>query len=426
MTLRSDAGRPIVYLHIGAMKTGTTYLQHMLYANRDELTAAGLVIPGETWGRQVRGVQEILGLGRRDPHVSRMMEGSWQALVDEALADPGNVSVISVEFLSYAGRRDVRRILASLAGADVRVILGVRDMAASLPSQWQTLVHNGGRWSWAEYLAAVPRPTARPLPRPRGFQPLLEEFHRTLNLPRMLSAWGPLLPPGALHVVTAPRSREQPDELWWRFAQVVGVDPTVVKHPPNRANTSLGQSSSELLRRLNLRIGRLPKSEYDMTVKMPVALGRLSRRARQEGTAQITREAYDVALRWNALTRRMIEQLGASVSGDLADLPTEADPRVRASLPVAPSAPHVPAILDAAEDAALVLARRTRRRRRKLAQAGLEVQVVKRPRVASLRSRWEATDDPVDAAARDLAARAREAALLLRRMRDEGLIGAAR
>ncbi|CAA9359317.1 MAG: hypothetical protein AVDCRST_MAG47-55 [uncultured Nocardioidaceae bacterium] len=425
MTLRSDTGRPVVYLHIGAMKTGTTYLQELVYANREQLAAAGLLVPGETWGRQVRGVQDVMRLGRTDRHIRRMSKGAWQELLDDACSSPDNVSLISVEFFSFAGRRKVRHIMKTLEGFDVRVILTVRNMASALPSQWQTLVHNGGRWTWEEFLDALPQPVVRPFPFLGRVRPLEGEFHRTQNVPRMLTTWAPYLAPGSLHVVTVPRRRERPGELWQRIATVIGVDPAAITHPAEGTNPSLGHASSELVRRLNTRLGRLPQSEYNWTVKEPVALEVLAKRASEEGKAQLTRAAYDLALRWNALTREVIEQTGAQVCGELSDLPTEPDPALRASLPEVPGSPRTPVILDAAEEAAATFARHARRRRRKLARAGVSVELVERPPQEELRSLWESSEDPLDAAARDLADRAREDAQLLRRIRDERHRGAA-
>ena len=44
-------GRPVLWLHVGPMKTGTTYLQQLLFADRDALGRAGLHLPGEEWSR---------------------------------------------------------------------------------------------------------------------------------------------------------------------------------------------------------------------------------------------------------------------------------------------------------------------------------------------------------------------------------------
>ena len=96
------------------MKTGTTYVQQLVYANRDALRSAGLALPGEHWGRQVRGVQDIMGLDRRDRHIRRESAGAWAALLGEAAAQPVP-SLVSVEFLSFAERRKARSRAARAA-----------------------------------------------------------------------------------------------------------------------------------------------------------------------------------------------------------------------------------------------------------------------------------------------------------------------
>ena len=72
--------------------------------------------------------------------------------------------------------------------------------------------------------------------------------------------------------MTVPRTRGRSGELWHRVAEVLGLAPEVVTQPPEATNPSLGHASTELVRRLNTRLGRLPQSEYNWTVKEPVAL----------------------------------------------------------------------------------------------------------------------------------------------------------
>ncbi len=417
----ASTGRPVLYLHIGGMKTGTTYLQQLMYANRERLRDARLVLPGETWSRQVRGVQDVMRLGRRDPHIRRQSRGVWQELLAEALADPTSVSLISVEFLSFAGRRGVARVMETLAGVDVRVVLTVRDTSVTLPSQWQTVVHNGGKFSWADYLEHLPRPQTRPLRIPRLTPRPRNEFHRTLNVPRILGAWQQAVPAGSLHVVTVPRVRSEPDELWRRFAGVVGVDPAAATRPPRDTNPSLGYASTELVRQVNRRIGRLPQSEYNWTVKEIVALDVLVTRAGLEGRAPLSRPAYERALAWNRLTRDMVSASGALVTGDLEDLPVEADRDAVARMPERPPAPPAEEMLEAAELAAEALRGLIDRRVRKLERAGVEVArpTFRTPEV--LARDWASSADPVAAAAGDLAVAARQAAVLLRRIRAERL-----
>lgn len=416
--LRSDTGRPVLWLHVGPMKTGTTYLQQLVYANREALATAGLVLPGERWSRQVRGVQDVMGLDRFDRHVRREAAGAWAALLEEVRADPGRVSLISVEFLSFASPRKARQVLRTLDGVDVRVLMTVRDMTSALPSQWQTLVHNGATFSWPDYLRGVPAAGGRRFPLAVARRRATRQFRRTQDLGRMVRAWQAAVPPGAVHVVTVPRRTAGPDELWRRVASVIGVDPAAATEPPPATNPSLGYASVELVRRINLHLGRIPRSEYNWTLKETVALRHLSGRAQQDGRVPLVRPAYDLGLAWNAAARQALAA-GVQVTGDLdVDLPVRPDPEQRARLPQEPPPPDLGAMLDSAEVAARALRELVRKRVARLRRAGVEVPDPELVGVRELRRRWEAAPDPVDAAASDLAGVAREGAALLRRLRE--------
>ena len=43
-----SASEPVVFLHIGAMKTGTTFLQQLMSANKEDLLKAGFLFPGDS------------------------------------------------------------------------------------------------------------------------------------------------------------------------------------------------------------------------------------------------------------------------------------------------------------------------------------------------------------------------------------------
>ncbi len=328
-----------------------------------------------------------------------------------------------MEFLRFAGPRRVRRVLDSFTDVDVRVLLTVRDLATALPSQWQTLVYNGGKSSWPGYLAAVPEPGVPSRLSLRFRRRLAQHIHRTQNYPRMLRMWGGELPTGSLHVVTLPGSNAAPGELWRRMAGVVGVDPAVATKPAARSNASLGYASTELVRRINQHIARLPHSEYNATIKQ-VALHDLAPRAEVEARAQLSRAAYDLALGWNALTRKTIRDTGAVVAGDVEwDLPVTPDAGLRERLRTAINPPDPGDMLDAAEVAASGLDRLTNRRVRRLAKAGIASDVDALGDPQALRRRWESSNDPVTAAAVDLANAVHKAAVLLRRIRAERMQG---
>src|SRR5690606_37680947 len=107
-----------VVLHIGAMKSGTSFLQQALLANRDALAAQGVLFPGGTFRRQVLAVIDVLGQ-KRDGQVVPRSRGAWRRLLREVRAHE-RTSVISMEFLGPALRADIRRVLDSLAPAEVR------------------------------------------------------------------------------------------------------------------------------------------------------------------------------------------------------------------------------------------------------------------------------------------------------------------
>ena len=50
-----------VVVHIGLMKSGTTFVQGRLGANRARLDAQGVLFPGPTWRRHVNAVQDLMG-----------------------------------------------------------------------------------------------------------------------------------------------------------------------------------------------------------------------------------------------------------------------------------------------------------------------------------------------------------------------------
>ncbi len=411
-----------VFLHIGAMKTGTTYLQGLMFANKGALEGDGLLLAGSSWGRQVRGVQDVLRLNRRDRHIRGESQGVWQELVDDIGRPDHRVSVVSMEFLSSAGRRDVRRVVDSLAGEDVHVVLTVRDMAGVLPAIWQTLVHNDATFSWDDFLEAALswQPGAGPLAGlavpslggPRG------QLRGTVDVPRILRRWAPAVPPGRLHVVTVPRASGDPTLLWRRFAQVVGVDPAVATDAPDDENASIGYASTELVRRVNVALPRISRSEYNWTVKERLALEILAERADAEDRATLSVAAYDRALQWNAAVRDAVVEVGAQVVGDLDDLPVEPDPQRRASLPTQPHPAPRDQVLAAADAAVRGLQELRDKRVRRLTRLGSPPGPGEHPAPEGASERWASATDPVDSAVTEIAARSHELALMLREIRS--------
>jgi len=359
--------RPVVFLHIGAMKTGTTFLQHLLMANRDGLRDAGFDFAGARWADQVAAVQDVLHLGGTDPFIRASARDAWPALVRELTTTSAPIALVSMEFLSFARGRQVARIGRDLADCDVHVILTVRDAQLTIPAQWQTSVGRGATETWPEFLVGVRR-AMRPTWPLRALlgDNVIREFRRAQDIPRMLRTWQRVVPPERLHVVTVPGSRSDPMALWQRFCTAVGMDPALATEPPDTANPSLGYASAELVRRLNVGVsGRVLQWEYNRTLKRQVTEGTLSLRRGQETRATLDDATRQAALDWNAHTLRVLRQSGAHLVGDEADLPVTT--AASQHHPETTPAPTDAELFAAAQAAAEPLVRMVRRRRRRLA-----------------------------------------------------------
>ncbi len=349
------------------MKTGTTYLQQVMIQNKDALAAHGHLFPGEAWADQVRAAHDVVG-HHRERGVRQRAAGAWDAITAEMLGWDGAASVLSVEFLSFAGPRVAQRVAESLAGAEVHVVLTVRDTAEVLPGLWQTHCANGGTASWPGFARSARFGAGMgPLSQPLGQGARL--FRRALDVPRMLDVWAPVVPAEQLHVVTVPRPGAPRELLWERFAGVVGIDPAVATRPAAGHNPSLGYASADLMRRLNSELGRLPRHRYNPTLKHYLAEQVLAERRSLEARAELDAAAEEFATRWNRRVRAALEASTAQLVGDLEDLPVT-EPVTPAGSIVDPTREE---LLDAAEHAAEGLERLLRRRKRRLERRGGDV-----------------------------------------------------
>lgn len=235
------AGR--VLLHVGAMKSGTSYLQSRLYANRERLLDRGIRLPGATWASQVRAVQDVVRTG----------ELEWPALAQEVREHPGT-SVISMEFLGSVRPLVAERVRDSLTGPDgadaMTVVVTARDLNRSVVAMWQETLQNGRSWSFEDYLAGVKewRPGQR---EPGTTAPGAgQNFWRQQNLGHIAKVWARAVGPENVVVVTVPPPGAPPEVLWQRFCEVLGTDPDGTVQAARR-NESLGAASARALGRLN-------------------------------------------------------------------------------------------------------------------------------------------------------------------------------
>jgi hypothetical protein len=299
----------VVYLHVGAPKTGTTYLQDRLAANYDSLAEHGVHFPRGPLGREAgpshfRAALDLLGQDWGGP--SGHAEGYWDALMRRVRRSRGTV-IISHEILSAAPADKVARAMADLEDSEVHVVFSARDVARQVPAFWQESIKQGRRWRFKKCLAAVQNDDDA-------------WFWRSQSVPKVLARWGAGLEPDHIHVVTVPRTGGAPEVLWQRFCTVFGIDPAWAPSESERVNPSMGIPETALIRRLNRRLGEKGLTEYHHMTLVREILVHQNLANREGRKATLPPDLYpwasEVAEGWI----EWVEGSEVDVVGDLEDL----------------------------------------------------------------------------------------------------------
>ena len=149
-----------LYLHVGMMKTGTTYLQNVWRANHEELAAEGVYYPVAPGSPAQRfAVWDFLGRQPRGADDGRTA-GQWAALTAAVSERADRTVLLSEESLASVSVRRARRAVAAFPDHEVHVVVTARDLGRVLCSAWQEDVKSGAAYTWAEFIAAVRDPDA--------------------------------------------------------------------------------------------------------------------------------------------------------------------------------------------------------------------------------------------------------------------------
>ena len=302
--------RPAVYVHIGAPKTGTTYLQRVLWRNREALARDGVCYTAADPEEHFRAAVDLRALpwGKQEhPEYA----GTWQAVADRAAAWPGR-SVISNELLAAATTPQIHRVVESLAGAEVHIVYTLRDLARMLPSDWQEQVKHRHAMSWEEYL--------RDVVDAGGESELGAWFWGLHDGPEVLARWADVVAPARVHLITGPPASAPADRLWERFAAVLGVDPGGYDVAVDPVNVSLGRAQTELLQRVNARVGGTAIDErYDELVGTVLVDGIL-RQHSDPSPVRLPAERLAWLARRSEQIFAALSDAGFDVVGDLDEL----------------------------------------------------------------------------------------------------------
>jgi len=259
--MTGPASTRTVWLHIGLHKTGSTYLQSVMRANRDHLAAQGVHLPVSSRGEYLGlPAWDLMGRRPKDSRDDRVI-GQWDALATDLRQSPLPVGFYSSEHLSLATVRQARRAVQSFPDAEVRVIVAARDLGRVVLSAWQEAVKNGRTMTFAEYAEFVRDDRRRA-------QGVARTFWLSHDLSAVLEAWRAVLPADRVHLVTVPQPGGPPEVLLQRFCSLLRVDPDRLVEAPRWNNETLGVVGTELLRRLNVDVApALNQRQYKRVVR---------------------------------------------------------------------------------------------------------------------------------------------------------------
>lgn len=303
----TGAPRRRVYLHIGAPKTGTTYVQSRLSLNRRELAAHGVHLPTgnrlvtpESW--HFKAALDLLGQdwGGSPGHA----EGAWPRLVHAIGKLEGHV-IVSHEIFGAAKQRHVDRAVRELGhDAELHVVYSARDLGRQVPAAWQETVKQGRKWGYRKFLDKTVAGESW--------------FARSFDLPAVLDAWTSTLPPEQVHVVTVPQTRGP--ELWERYCRAFGIDPAWAPRDSERANESLGIPETMVLLALNRRMTRSQRRSVPYDLLIREMLGHQSLVARGSTPVRLPPDLYDWADEQAARWSDWVREHAVDLVGDLDDL----------------------------------------------------------------------------------------------------------
>jgi hypothetical protein len=331
-----------VLLHVGTPKTGTSYLQDVLFRNRPTLARNGILYPADRFDAHFLAALDLMRLPWGGLETEAI--GAWDRLADEVRRWPGT-SILSHEILATASRSQVGRALESLGhhdGTEVHVVLSVRDLVRQIPAEWQENVKHRTTATYAEFLDELREPSRSGV--------IASWFWAVQELPDILDRWGHDLPPERIHVVTVPPPGSPRDLLWKRFVSAFGLDGIDLDLGTDRANVGLGIPETYLIRRVNqLANDAVEAPDYRELVRELLAHRTL---ARHTGSPRIG--LPPAIYPWvSSLATAWVEELrtrGYDVVGSLADLEGAAP-----SSYADPDQPALPDVIDAAAESIVAL-----------------------------------------------------------------------
>jgi hypothetical protein len=306
-----------VFLHIGLPKTGTTYLQTVMWADRPRMRAQGVLLPGRERRDHLWSTRIIREDPNLDTYEERVRE-SWEVLKAE-IAGWDGTALVSHEFFAGAATEQAARMVAELTPAEVHLVVTAREPVGLYSGGWQESLKNRDSRTMAEFAEAEVSES-----------PMSVWNWRTLDVRLVLERWAPAVPAERVHVLPLPPPGSPRELLWQRFAGLVGLEPDSFDLSPTFPNESMGVAEAETLRRIN---DHLKDEDFERPFDRGVYIRTFladERLATRDGERYWPTEEILAACRERAAAAvAHIEAAGYDVLGDLGDLlvPETLEPR---------------------------------------------------------------------------------------------------
>lgn len=226
----------LVFLHVGTPKSATTYIQDSLWSNRKELRALGLQMPLAHQLAHWRVGMHARSLGVDGGREFPVEFGRFLSRTEEWDGD----ILLTTEILCALGPKQTKLFVDLIKADEVHVIITARDFVRQVTAEWQQHIRGGSIRPLEDFVSDI-----------KKRDPNLW-FWRVQDIDAIAARWAEAVPAHRIHLVTVPKTSDDPELVWKRFCSVVGVDPNRVPPRVDQSNVSLGYLQAESLRRIAL------------------------------------------------------------------------------------------------------------------------------------------------------------------------------
>jgi hypothetical protein len=299
-----------LFMHVGTPKSGTTYLQNTLWEHQKSLQAIGFLLPLNGMADHWTAAKELRNQKAYDPGNRR---GALKKLVAAINSWPGDV-IVSSELFGPATPRHIEKFWSQVIAEEKHIIVTARDTLRQVPSEWHEGVKNGNARHFREFVALAS------VDRNQGF------FWQRHNVAAIARRWGKYSAPNQVHILTVPNREAGPDELWRRFASIIGIDPIAFSGSQAVVNESIGNAATELVRRIiaGSDLGTVKKQELRRQgLRRRLVLGVLVNYQDQPIGCPI--ESQPWFIKQSSAIIKTIENAEYHVVGDLQSLQSKSD-----------------------------------------------------------------------------------------------------